>query len=263
MPEIRVARRADGRILRAVERICPFLALQSDGHTVVAGYDAEHRCGALHPHEPLDRAQQLGTCLEAAHTGCPRYLAAMQARAERMPWAPPSPDAELLSTRLVLAPDAARHAFKSAGARARTRRWGVGAALAVVGVVAVAGGVLGALGSLGSGSPTPDFGAATRTASAQPSPMTAAPAIGGRPLPSAPVATAEGTPRPIGTSSATPPSRAPTEPSKAAPRTYVVREGDTLSDIANAFGTRVTALQAANDLADSDVIVIGQELVIP
>jgi LysM repeat protein len=43
----------------------------------------------------------------------------------------------------------------------------------------------------------------------------------------------------------------------------VVQEGDTLAGIANAFGTSVSVLQAANDLEDTDVILIGQELLIP
>jgi putative chitinase len=42
-----------------------------------------------------------------------------------------------------------------------------------------------------------------------------------------------------------------------------VRPGDTLGDIAARFGTTVAALQSANGLADSDVILIGQVLVIP
>jgi LysM repeat protein len=42
-----------------------------------------------------------------------------------------------------------------------------------------------------------------------------------------------------------------------------VRKGDTLGDIAAAYGTTVAALMAVNGIEDSDVILIGQELVIP
>jgi LysM repeat protein len=44
---------------------------------------------------------------------------------------------------------------------------------------------------------------------------------------------------------------------------YVVQAGDTLSLIAERFGTSVAALQQANGLGGSDVIAIGRELVIP
>ena len=46
-------------------------------------------------------------------------------------------------------------------------------------------------------------------------------------------------------------------------QTYVVRSGDTLSEIARRFDTSVQALVEANDIADPDVIDVGQELTIP
>jgi LysM repeat protein len=46
-------------------------------------------------------------------------------------------------------------------------------------------------------------------------------------------------------------------------QTYVVRSGDTLSQIANRFDTTVPALVQANNIADPDVIDVGQELTIP
>lgn len=48
-----------------------------------------------------------------------------------------------------------------------------------------------------------------------------------------------------------------------AAQTYVVRSGDTLSEIATRFDTTVAALVEANDIADPDVIDVGQELTIP
>lgn len=47
------------------------------------------------------------------------------------------------------------------------------------------------------------------------------------------------------------------------PRTYEVQPGDTLGAIANQFGVTVEAIVAANDIADPDVIDVGQVLVIP
>jgi len=46
-------------------------------------------------------------------------------------------------------------------------------------------------------------------------------------------------------------------------RTYVVESGDTLSAIADRFDTTVRAIVRANDIADPDVIDVGQELTIP
>jgi putative chitinase len=46
-------------------------------------------------------------------------------------------------------------------------------------------------------------------------------------------------------------------------QTYVVESGDTLSAIADRFDRTVRAIVRANDLADPDVIDVGQELTIP
>jgi LysM repeat protein len=62
------------------------------------------------------------------------------------------------------------------------------------------------------------------------------------------------------------PTPAPTPVPTPAPtpvQTYTVAEGDTLAEIAQRFGTSVSALQAANGIEDPDEIVIGQVLVIP
>ncbi|MEW5939042.1 MAG: LysM peptidoglycan-binding domain-containing protein, partial [Chloroflexota bacterium] len=44
---------------------------------------------------------------------------------------------------------------------------------------------------------------------------------------------------------------------------YVVQPGDTLGEIAAAFGVGVDALMEANGLTDADVLVVGQTLIIP
>jgi LysM repeat protein len=239
-----------------VERICPFLALESDAHVVVAGYDPEHRCGALLPHEPIERARQLTTCLQVSHTECPRFAAAMQVRAEAMPWAPPSPDAELLSTRLVLGPESALRTL-AGGGETRSRRLAIGAAAAAVGVVAVTGAVLGSLGD--AGPPAAAEPSVETSPSSAPASM---PAIGGRTDASVPAATAQPMASPTPTPAATP-TPAPPSPTPAPARTYVVQEGDTLGAIAAAYGVSIEALMTANGIQDSDVILIGQELVIP
>lgn len=47
------------------------------------------------------------------------------------------------------------------------------------------------------------------------------------------------------------------------PRTYVVEPGDTLTQIAERFGTTVDALVEANGIEDPDLIQPGRELRIP
>jgi LysM repeat protein len=242
-----------------MERICPFLALEGDARTVVAGFDPEHRCRAVSPEIALERAQQLSVCLEPAHSGCPRYVAAIAARGTS-PQGTPAPDAMLGSTRLVLEPEATVRLLRRASPGPAPRRWALGGVLALVGVIAVAGGVTGALGSLpsvglpsASRGPTPD---ATPAASSQPVVASASPG------PSTPTTTPTASPRP---GTATPATPQPTTPPTEAPqqRTYVVQPGDTLHAIAVQFGTTVDALQRANGLADSNLIVVGQRLVIP
>ena len=44
---------------------------------------------------------------------------------------------------------------------------------------------------------------------------------------------------------------------------YVVQAGDTLSSIAQKFGTTVEAIVRANNLADPNLIFVGQVLTIP
>ncbi|PJH69090.1 hypothetical protein CVR96_28155, partial [Salmonella enterica subsp. enterica serovar Typhimurium] len=44
---------------------------------------------------------------------------------------------------------------------------------------------------------------------------------------------------------------------------YTVVGGDTLTGIANQFGTSTNALQSANNLSNADIIIVGQTLTIP
>ncbi|MPZ72929.1 MAG: LysM peptidoglycan-binding domain-containing protein [Nitriliruptorales bacterium] len=55
----------------------------------------------------------------------------------------------------------------------------------------------------------------------------------------------------------------PETPDDAAPETYRVREGDTLSEIAERFGTTVRDLSQLNDIDDPHAIRVGQRLKIP
>lgn len=59
------------------------------------------------------------------------------------------------------------------------------------------------------------------------------------------------------------PSPFPSPTAEPQTQIYVVTQGDTLSSIARRFGTTVEALVEANELANPDVIVLGQQIIIP
>ena len=56
---------------------------------------------------------------------------------------------------------------------------------------------------------------------------------------------------------------APSQQELAAAPRYVVKDGDTLLSIADAFGVRASVIQVANNLLDPDKLKVGQELAIP
>lgn len=230
-----------------MDRICPYLALADDGRTVADGFDPEHRCHALSPPAPLERARQVQLCLTEAHARCERFAAARTAWLAASSGLPRvAPDVAFGRTRLVLEPEAAwRNIAASPTARiSRPAMLIAGVALAVVGLLVVSS-VLGILG----GQPP----AASQTASPSPSP-TASARESTTPRASA-EASAEASA--VVVSSATPAATpGPT------PRTYIVQQGDTLNLIAQRFGTTVAAIQAANGMTGTEINV-GQELIIP
>jgi LysM repeat protein len=72
-----------------------------------------------------------------------------------------------------------------------------------------------------------------------------------------------GTSLPTAAAVASVPTELPTQPPTPAPLVYTVKEGDTLSSIAQIYGVSVQDIVAANSLANPDMLNIGQELVIP
>jgi hypothetical protein len=238
--------------MEPMDRICPFLALADDHRTVVDGYDPDHRCHALAEPDELDRARQLQLCLNEAHRECERYLAAVQVRhADGQIQPLPAPDARVARTRLVLdASGSSRRPDEDLTLMGpRARRLLLAGVVAVLGVLVLVSGVADGLAGL------------VARPSASPLPGT-----GSTPVPNPSVAGASATPVATPTPTPMPATPAPTPAapvSAAATQSYVVQEGDTLSAIAGRFGTTVEAIQAANGLGESDVINIGQVLVIP
>lgn len=237
-----------------MERICPYLVRSDDPRTVVDGYDESHACRAEAGRpEPVTRDRQLEFCLVAEHETCDRYLAAMDVRGAEGTQET-APDAAIVGTRLVVMPDPPRSVI-AAGFVTPRRRWGlVAGGLAVVGVAAVTAGVAGGLRGMAdesSASPTP-------TQSVVPSSTATTSAT------SSPTATADATPVTTAAPSVAATAVPTSATSSSAPQqTYVVQPGDTLNSIALRFGTTVLALQQANGLGSSDVILVGQVLIIP
>jgi LysM repeat protein len=232
-----------------VDRICPYLALADDGRTVADGFDPEHRCHALTPPAPLERARQVQLCLTEAHARCERFAAARTAWLAASSGLPRvAPDVAFGRTRLILEPEPAWRNLASPPATRLSRRvLLIGAAGAAVVLLLLLGNALGILGgSAASASPTPSP-SPTATATATPVPSQTAP----QPSPSV-VATAS--PTAVPTASPTP---APT------PHTYIVQQGDTLNAIAVRFGTTAQAIADANGISVSDTLDVGQVLVIP
>lgn len=226
-----------------MDRICPYLALADDGRTVADGFDPEHRCHALSPPAALERSRQVQLCLTEAHARCERFEAARTAWLAASSGLPRvSPDVDFGRTRLVLEPEAAWRNLSSSSTARFTRPAVLVAAvaLAVVALLVLSSivGIFG--GAPGGDSPTPS----------------ASPSLA--PSPSVPVAPASTEP----SASVAPASVPPAETPAATPRTYVVKQGDTLNLIAQQFGTTVEAIQAANGLTGTEINV-GQVLIIP
>lgn len=151
------------------------------------------------------------------------------------------------------------------------RRTVVGAALA-----------LALVGCTKADPPPPDFYATLEVIRAELTAMAPAPPVLATATPGPVTApTAEPTPAPTAATTpvpaaptATPPSEAPPAPTAElsptptvswtpTPVQYTVQRGDYLGTIAAEYGVSVEALIAANDIADPNVIEVGQVLVIP
>ena len=231
-----------------VDRICPFLALEADLRTAMAGYDPEHRC--LAEGEPLivDRSRQQQRCLVEEHVGCERYIHASATLAERRGRSHPAPDARFGSTRLVIEPDDGWRPIRRAPRPIRRNR------------LALTGATLLVVGAAGAALSTRGFGLLT-AASAPTTQPTATPTYEAtvRPTPSPSAARTSAPSSKNGTSTAQPVTPSP----QSTARVYVAQAGDSLSAIAARFGVSVQAIMSANGLANPNLVNVGQVLVIP
>jgi LysM repeat protein len=226
-----------------VDRICPYLALADDGRTVADGFDPEHRCHALTPPAPLERARQVQLCLTEAHARCERFAAARTAWLAASSGLPRvAPDVAFGNTRLVLEPEAAWRNLASSPATRLSRPAALvaAAALAIVAFL-----VLSSLFGFLQGGPPGESATPTLSPSVVPSVQASvAPSL------------AE-------TSAAGSPSLAPVVTPGPSQTTYTVQQGDTLNLIAQRFGTTAQAIADANGMSVTDTINPGQVLIIP
>jgi len=231
-----------------VDRICPFLALEADRRSAMAGYDPEHRCLAREDPPPVDRATQRARCLTDDHRTCEFYVQYSAALAQQRRAPRPAPDARFISTRLILEPDDGWRPIGLAARPLRRRR------------LAMTGATLLVVGAAGAALSTRGFGLVT--ADSVPTPEPSAAPVGNATAKPTPSPTAIPTVR-ASVSVATPTPRAPTPTPRSTPLTYVAQKGDSLSTIAARFGVTVQALMAANGLANPNLVNVGQVLVIP
>ncbi len=235
------------------DRACPWLGLANDPATHFSFPSAMQRCHAEVRPWTIDAAKQARHCLTAEHPACSRY---------RSP-APPPPIGAV--TAAIVATAGAPGSGRSAGprrsadsrpatARRPVRRIVNRALLAVLLVAAGIGGLF--LGSrladqMRSGTGGADLPAAPEVSATAPPTLAPTPTATPAPTPT-PIPTAEPSPTPSPT-----PTPVPT------PIVHVVKRGETLSGIALRYGVTVAAISKANGITDPNVIIVGQQLVIP
>ena len=244
----------------ATQRLCPYLV--ADGSEWrSASPSRDHRCGAVAPPVPLAVNKQRRLCVTNRHVACPTFLAAVDQPGRAVAHtANPMP-----------AEPSARRRLRPGGDS--VTRWSI---VRTVPVLLDHGRLPGAVLSVVRYRSSPQFLLVVLLAVAFVA-VAAARLSGGstplRDLTSGGVAVAVATPSPVPPSaalaSATPdPSAATTAaptlpPTTNTPRTYRVKRGDTLYDVARRFKTTVSTLQSLNNLGSSTTLHAGQILKLP
>jgi LysM repeat protein len=234
----------------ALRDICPFL-LAAGGGWRSAEATGDHRCTAVYPPAPLTTEKQRRLCLTPTHETCATFVAALAAREPvveiRRASARPMPR----TTPVVLE----RGRFSIPAYSLRPDRTAGQAALAIllgvafVGILAARSGSDpgGSAGALVIPSASPAITAPPRTAA--PSSVTGVPSA----------TPAEASPTPKVTLVPTKDSPRPSE----APATYTVQRGDTLSGIAQTYGTTWQVLAQLNHIKNPSVLRVGTVLQLP
>lgn len=245
----------------ATRRLCPFVGVEDRAFRVAAA-SPDHRCTAIVPPTPLSVDKQRRLCLTPSHRDCATFVAATGGAEAG------SPQGSAAAAVTTVGDVVTRWAIGRTspvvldqgrvGSSVPPLRIGrPSGQLALGGLLALAFAAVAAAG-LSSGGPSPAGAVASETppssvATTLPSPSATSSAV------------ASPTPSAIPAKPTTSPSQPPTtpKPSLGATRSYRVKTGDTLAEIAAKFGTTVTVLKELNGIADPRRIQIGQVLRIP
>ena len=251
----------------ATQRLCPYLVADGFGWRS-ASASRDHRCGAVAPPVALSIEKQRRLCLVNKHTACPTYAAAAQLSGR-----PLDADDDVGWRSRLPAPSLAQQPGGEAitrwsivrtvpvlldrrgvpGIAATAVRAASGRQAALIGILALAFVVIAGSRLAGGAqvAPAPSARPTAVVAAAATTPVPATPAPSAAPSPAAsPASTVKPTPR-------------ATLPPTPATRTYVVKSGDTLYEIARRFHTTFGAIQRLNGMGSSTRLHAGDVLKIP
>ncbi len=252
------------------EEMCPFVGVEHDRETALGFPSPRNMCHRVSPPRPINVVHQGKFCMLKNHTACPVFNQIANASV-------PPPAAHGAGELAAVKGSTARHmeaGYPPLDRPKRRAREIVLPVMAVAGILAIFLAVMLIL------PPTPSVGPAplstTTTALAQPPTAT-------RDLRSIVLGnTSALTPTPKASPSAPPTSTAPTPSATKAPFTatavvmpatqcgrpagwvvYVVRAGDTMSNLSRIFGVSIAQLQNANCMGSSTAIYAGQVIYTP
>lgn len=245
--------------------VCPYL-LAADGGWRASTAVREHRCTAVMPAPPIAAEKQARLCLTTAHRSCATFLAASGASetsgsstGRLAPLDHSGARAIVRTTPLVL--DHGRVRFTVPALRGEPRLGQV-VLLGLMGIAFVA--ILfarlpaGTGGNSGVGVPAPSNSASAPVVTPAKTAKPTATARAASPKPARTLVPTEVDP------SAKPSSDPSASPvGSSTPATYKVKRGDTLSSIADEFGTTWQVLAELNKITDPGRLRIGQVLQLP
>ena len=235
--------------LETVADLCPYLI--ADGGWRSARPMPDHRCTAVAPAVAVSTGTQRALCLRDKHTSCEAFEAATAQRQSDLTLSGIDPG-RITGSRIGRTARSAPVALDRPGRVAASTklaafsRSATGAGLAIAAVLALSAVVLARLPASDAATPPPSAAGAVAA-----SPRTDEQSVLG----------ATATPPPTTTRPS--PTASPRATPTAAPSVYVVKAGDTLSEIAARFDTTIGVLVELNGIQDPANLQIGQELRLP
>jgi LysM domain-containing protein len=227
----------------AVATTCPYLS-SVGGSWRAAVPNRDHRCAAMSPPAALPTDKQRRHCLSSDHVDCPTYRAARTARAASLAFGADPALIEIADRRRRPVARTAPVVLEPAGLVDQAMRLQFDRApgqVALVGLMIVAFAIV-AIARFSAGGPAASpLPSVIAGASATPS-RSITPTVSPSPIPS--------------------PSAAVGSPVPSFRTTYTVKKDDTLTGIAQKFGTTAAKIKTANGLT-SNTLKVGQVLKIP